>query len=152
LRSRSPFAGWASARVDRALSPVSAPRPLPQALRSQHQNLESLPGISGSDLSCRRIRRRHLWPPLPLHLPRKRALGPFFRWRAAVGRFRGPSDRIAWDQLQGETRVSRFDRTWSARIFSASTPNPRDCSSSPGLLAAPTRDNVCFDLFALLGA
>jgi len=89
---------------------------------------------------------------LPLHLLRKRALAPVFRCRVEAGKSRAPSDRIASDQPQGEMRPSPSDQTWWARISSASRPNRRDCSSSFDLPAAPPRDNVCFDLFALFGA
>jgi hypothetical protein len=49
-------------------------------------------------------------------------------------------------------RASQSGQTSSAKISSASRPNRRDCNSSSDLLAAPPRDNVCFDLFALFGA
>src|SRR6266850_6608410 len=67
-------------------------------------------------------------------------------------KYRAPFDRIAWDPPQGEMRASRSDQTWWARLSLASRPNRRDCSPSFDLLAAPPRDNVCFDLFALFGA
>src|SRR4029077_18843061 len=45
-------------------------------------------------------------------------------------------------------RLSRFDQTLSAEIFSASRRPRGDCKPLPDLPVARLRDNVCFDFFA----